>query len=65
MGKKKPVDITKITEEEWPKYELAKELGYFDRILKEGWGSLTAKESGRIGGLLHKRKKQGECPEEQ
>ncbi len=57
MGKKKPVDVSKITAEEWPKYEVAKELGYYERIISEGWGSLTAKEAGRIGGILHGRNK--------
>ncbi len=52
---KKPVDLTKVKPEDWPKYEIAKELGYFDRIVQEGWGSLTARETGRIGGILHKR----------
>ncbi len=55
--KKKKVDPTKITPAEWPKYEIAKELGYYDRILNEGWGSLTAKEAGRIGGILHHRRR--------
>ena len=40
------------------KYEIAEELGLGDRVLKEGWRCLTSKESGRIGGLITKRKKQ-------
>ncbi|AUG58764.1 MAG TPA: small, acid-soluble spore protein, alpha/beta type [Ruminiclostridium sp.] len=39
------------------KYEVAAELGLFEKIKKEGWKSLTAKETGRIGGLITKRKK--------
>ena len=34
------------------------ELGLFDKITANGWKSLTAKESGRIGGILSGRKKQ-------
>lgn len=55
--KKKKVDPEKITQAEWPKYEIAKELGYYERILSDGWGSLTAKEAGRIGGILHHRRR--------
>lgn len=39
------------------KYEVAAELGLFEKIKKEGWKSLTAKETGRIGGLITKKKK--------
>ena len=43
--------------EEKIKYEIAKELGLLDKVLENGWKSLTAKETGRIGGLITKRKK--------
>lgn len=56
--KKKPVELHKLKPEEQLKYEIAGELGLLDRILDGGWESLTAKESGRIGGLLRNRKKQ-------
>jgi len=36
------------------KYEIAEELGLLDKVKKDGWKSLTAKESGRIGGLMTK-----------
>lgn len=39
------------------KYEIARELGLLDKIEEGGWKSLTARESGRIGGLITKRKK--------
>ncbi|HHV28495.1 MULTISPECIES: small, acid-soluble spore protein, alpha/beta type [Acetivibrio] len=39
------------------KYEIITELGLFDKVSKNGWKSLTAKETGRIGGLITKRKK--------
>ncbi len=47
-----------ITPEEQLKYEIAEELGLSERVLKDGWRSLTAKESGRIGGLMTKRKRE-------
>ena len=37
-------------------YEIAEELGLLDRVAEHGWKSLTSKETGRIGGLLNKRK---------
>ena len=39
------------------KYEIAEELGLTEKVNATGWKSLTAKESGRIGGILAKRKK--------
>ena len=50
-GKKIP------TAEDIMKYEIAGELGLTDKIKQFGWKSLTAKESGRIGGVMAKRKK--------
>jgi hypothetical protein len=40
------------------KYEIARELGYLDKVMTTGWNSLTAKESGRIGGIITKRKRE-------
>ena len=45
------------TPEEIMKWEIAKEIGLYDKVLESGWRSLTAKESGRIGGILANRKK--------
>ncbi|MBC8589380.1 alpha/beta-type small acid-soluble spore protein [Paratissierella segnis] len=39
------------------KYEIAEQLGLLDKILKDGWAGLTAKESGRIGGLMTARRR--------
>ncbi|HHV60119.1 MAG TPA: small, acid-soluble spore protein, alpha/beta type [Clostridiaceae bacterium] len=39
------------------KYEIAAELGLSEKVKKYGWKSLTPKETGRIGGLITKRKK--------
>lgn len=54
---KKKTDLTKLKPEELMKYEVAAELGVFDKVMAEGWQSLTARETGRIGGLVAKRKK--------
>lgn len=56
--KEKKIDINKLTQEEKMKYEIASELGLLDQVLENGWKSLTAKETGRIGGILGKRRKQ-------
>lgn len=41
------------------KLEIAKELGLLEKVQKEGWKSLSPKETGRIGGMLSKRRKSG------
>ena len=57
MSKKKQKEIrmSELTEEEKMKYEVAEELGLLDKVLKEGWRSLTSKETGKIGGLVTKK----------
>jgi len=46
-----------MTEIERMKYDIAEELGLTDKINEGGWKNLTAKESGRVGGILAARKK--------
>ena len=48
MGKKKekPINLNELEEEEKMKYEIAEELGLLDRVLAQGWKSLTSKETG-------------------
>ncbi len=46
-----------LTADDILKYEIAQELGLSDKISKNGWKSLTSKESGKIGGIMAKRKK--------
>lgn len=48
-------ELRPMTELEKMKYEAAAELGLIDRLLKVGWGGLTAGETGRIGGLVAQR----------
>ena len=58
MSKKKKIDLHNLTPEEELKYEIAEELGLLDRVMKDGWKSLSAKETGRVGGLMTRRKKE-------
>jgi len=44
------------------KYEIAEELGLSDKVTSLGWGGLTAEETGRIGGMMTKRKKELHIP---
>lgn len=38
------------------KLEIASELGLSDKVAKVGWKGLTAKETGRIGGIMGRKK---------
>lgn len=40
------------TDRERDKYRAAKAAGLLERVLEVGWAGLSAKESGRIGGIL-------------
>lgn len=53
-SKKKKKELSK---DDILKLEIAGELGLLDKIEAQGWGGLTAKESGRIGGLMGASKK--------
>lgn len=55
--KNKPIRLEELTQEEKLKYEIAEELGLLDRVMEEGWRSLSSKETGRIGGLMTKKRK--------
>lgn len=57
MMKKETIDL-KCLEEEKLKYEIAEELGLLDRVMESGWKSLSSKETGRIGGLITKRRRE-------
>ena len=50
-------DVQQLPAEEQTKWEIANELGYFDKIVATGWKSLTSRESGRICGMLSSRTK--------
>ena len=54
------INLSELDADVQKKYEVAKELGIYDKVLEKGWGSLTAEETGRVGGVLRKRKNSGE-----
>ena len=61
MGKAKkgdPFDTHNLSPQDQLKFEIAQELGLESKVIEGGWRSLTAKESGRIGGLITKRKRE-------
>lgn len=41
------------------KMEIAMELGFWDKVEKDGWKSLTSKESGKMGGIISRLKREG------
>lgn len=57
MSDNKSKDPTDKKLNEQLKYEIAEELGLLNKVSATGWKSLTAKESGKIGGLLTRRKR--------
>ncbi len=57
---KELTEIEKLREK--IKYEIAEELGLKDKVDSEGWSSLTAEETGRIGGMMTSRKKKLHIP---
>ena len=62
---KEPFDWKNMTPEEQLKFEIAEDLGLKDRVLAGGWKCLTSKESGRIGGLIARKKREWKRLEEQ
>ena len=54
------INLSELDADVQKKYEVAKELGIYDKVLEKGWGSLTAEETGRVGGMLRKRKNSAE-----
>ena len=49
--------LTALSREERMKYEIAQELGLLDRVRQVGWAGLSAKETGKIGGLISQKKR--------
>ncbi len=60
MSKKKeiPLDLSRVEPEEKLKYEIAEELWLLEQVKEHGRKSLSSTETGRIGGLMHKRRTQ-------
>lgn len=53
-------DIQKMDDTERMKYEIAEEMGLLDKVLEDGWRSLSAKETGKIGGMMTSRKRKSQ-----
>jgi small acid-soluble spore protein F (minor alpha/beta-type SASP) len=54
--KKKPEKMTpQELEMERLKLEVADELGLGDKVRQIGWENMTARETGRIGGIMSRR----------
>lgn len=45
-------------EKEKLKMEIAEELGLLDEVREKGWKALSARDTGRIGGLMTRRMKE-------
>ncbi len=43
------------------KLAIAKQLGLLEQVRRDGWGSLSAKECGQVGGLLSRTLKAGKA----
>lgn len=54
MAKKKKKELTK---DDLLKLEIAEELGLTEKLKEVGWSGMTAKETGRIGGIMTSRKR--------
>ena len=48
-GERKPKTPTRA---DILKEEIAAELGLWEKVASGGWGALTARETGRLGGLV-------------
>lgn len=42
------------------KLEIAEELGFGNKVRENGWGDITARETGRVGGIMSRRLRNGE-----
>lgn len=57
MKSERKIDWDNLSPDDRMKYEIAEELGLLEKVKKEGWKSLSAKETGRIGGMMTGRKR--------
>ncbi len=44
-----------LSDKDKMKYEIAEELGLLDKVRATGWKSLSAREAGKIGGIMTAR----------
>lgn len=50
--------LDEMDESERLKYETAVELGLIDKLKKSGWKSLSARETGKLGGIMNRKLKE-------
>lgn len=50
--------LEEMDETERLKYETAVELGLIDKLKESGWKSLSASETGRLGGIMNRKMRQ-------
>lgn len=55
MSKPKAKKKKELTQKDLLKIEIAKELGIWEQVEKEGWESLSNEACGRVGGIMSKR----------
>ena len=55
--KQKEIKLEELTAEEKVKYEIAEELGLLEKVREGGWKALSSRETGRIGGMISRRRK--------
>ena len=63
MEENKNLDFEKLEPHDRLKYEIAEELGLLDKVLEGGWKALSSRETGRIGGMISRRRKAREKEE--
>ena len=57
MEENKNLDFEKLEPHDRLKYEIAEELGLLDKVRVGGWKALSSRETGRIGGMISRRRK--------
>lgn len=55
---KKALNWEELSPDDRLKYEIAEELGLLEKVRDEGWRALSARDTGRIGGLMTKKKRE-------
>ncbi|MGI5892739.1 MAG: small, acid-soluble spore protein, alpha/beta type [Bacillota bacterium] len=57
--KRSKKSVMKKRPQDWDdlKIEIAKEMGIWHKVENDGWSALSAVESGRLGGIFSRRKK--------
>ena len=63
MEENKNLDFEKLEPHDRLKYEIAEELELLDKVREGGWKALSSRETGRIGGMISRRRKAREKEE--